>query len=159
MEKLLKITENKALIRFQDCDPFNHLNNSKYLDYFMNAREDQIAKHYNLNIYTYAQETGNSWVVGNHQIAYLRPALLMETITIDSQLFEYSDTNLYVELRMWNKEKTELKAVLWSMFTHYNLLSKKRVSHENKLMKLFGAIKHPVDTNNFHERIAVLKNL
>ena len=30
-------------VRFQDCDPFGHLNNARYIDYFLNARQDQIA--------------------------------------------------------------------------------------------------------------------
>jgi len=48
MDKVLK---SKVKIRFQDCDPFNHLNNSKYIDYFINAREEQILKHYDLDIF------------------------------------------------------------------------------------------------------------
>lgn len=42
MKQLKKIIESKVKIRFPDCDPFNHLNNSKYIDYFINAREDQL---------------------------------------------------------------------------------------------------------------------
>jgi len=57
MEKILK---TKRKIRFQDCNPFNHLNNSKYLEYFINAREDQIAEQYDLDIFNYMQETGLS---------------------------------------------------------------------------------------------------
>ncbi|WP_369804213.1 hypothetical protein [Siphonobacter sp. SORGH_AS_0500] len=29
-----KKTESHSLIRFQDCDPMQHLNNAKYLDYY-----------------------------------------------------------------------------------------------------------------------------
>ena len=36
------ILSSTAIIRFQDCDPYSHLNNGRYLDYFMNAREDQV---------------------------------------------------------------------------------------------------------------------
>ena len=27
-----RIPESTAIVRFPDCDPFNHLNNSKYID-------------------------------------------------------------------------------------------------------------------------------
>jgi len=47
MEKLLT---KLVKIRFQDCDPFNHLNNSKYIDYFINTREDQLLEYYGLEI-------------------------------------------------------------------------------------------------------------
>ncbi|WP_192348725.1 hypothetical protein [Algoriphagus sp. Y33] len=33
-----KIPESNSVIRFQDYDPFNHLNNARYIDYFINAR-------------------------------------------------------------------------------------------------------------------------
>ncbi|MBD1428894.1 acyl-ACP thioesterase domain-containing protein [Sphingobacterium litopenaei] len=32
MNTLRKIVESKIRIQYQDCDPFNHLNNSKYID-------------------------------------------------------------------------------------------------------------------------------
>ncbi|MDA8650906.1 thioesterase, partial [Flavobacteriaceae bacterium] len=46
-----KILESKAIVRFQDCDPFNHLNNAAYLNYLVNAREDQLMEAYGINIY------------------------------------------------------------------------------------------------------------
>jgi len=36
-----KILQSTYQVRFQDSDPFRHLNNARYLDYFVNAREDQ----------------------------------------------------------------------------------------------------------------------
>ena len=50
MAELQKTWESKHLIRFPDCDPFNHLNNSRYLDYFINAREDHLIKFHQFNI-------------------------------------------------------------------------------------------------------------
>lgn len=29
-----KETESRVVVRFQDCDPLQHLNNAKYFDYF-----------------------------------------------------------------------------------------------------------------------------
>lgn len=60
-----KVLESKVKIRFQDCDPFNHLNNSRYIDYFINAREDQLIKHYDLNVYEYVKKFGKGWVVSS----------------------------------------------------------------------------------------------
>src|SRR5689334_21657889 len=104
-----KTFASEVLIRFPDCDPFNHLNNARYLDYFINAREDHLMGAMNFNVYQIAQEQGISWVVGSHRIAYLRPALLMETVVIDSTLLTVGERDLLVEMRMWNKAKSELK--------------------------------------------------
>ena len=48
-----QLLESSHLIRFPDCDPFNHLNNARYLDYFINAREDQVWDAYGINITTW----------------------------------------------------------------------------------------------------------
>ena len=57
---LERAPQSEVLVRFADCDPFNHLNNSKYIDYFINAREDHLIKYYYFDIYRMAKETGLS---------------------------------------------------------------------------------------------------
>ena len=149
MEKILK---TKRKIRFQDCDPFNHLNNSKYLEYFINAREDQIAENYDLDIFKYMQETGLSWVVASNQINYLKPASTMETVVIESQLIQYTDNLLMVEMKMWNENETEMKAILWIKFIPFNIQTKKVANHSDDLMKLFQSVVLPVDQTIFENR-------
>ncbi len=155
--KLSKVLESKAKIRFQDCDPFNHLNNAAYINYMINAREDQIEKYYNLDIFKLAKTKGKSWVVGTNQIAYLKPALLMEDVIIDSQLIHHTESQLHVEIRMWNHDKNQLKAVMWSTFIHFNLLEQKRCNHDEELMELFQNVTKPVSENSFEKRILHLK--
>lgn len=147
-----KILNSITKVRFQDCDPFNHLNNSKYIDYFMNAREDQLLANYNLNIFKLANEEGLSWVVASNQICYLNPAVLMESVLIDSQLIAYTTKSLTVELRMWNEEQSHLKAMLWTSFVHYNLKTKKTETHSAVLSKLFSDVVLPVEQTTFDDR-------
>jgi len=157
MEKILK---TKRKVRFQDCDPFNHLNNSKYLEYFINVREDQIAENYDLDIFEYMKTTGLSWVVASNQISYLKPAFTMETVLIESQLIQYTDNLLLVEMKMWNENETELKAILWIKFIQYNIQTKKAASHSEDLMKLFESVVLPVDQSVFENRyLEIIKNL
>jgi acyl-CoA thioester hydrolase len=154
---LPKILESKTKIRFQDCDPFNHLNNASYFNYLINAREDQLIENYNLDIYKQAMSTGKSWVIGSHQIVYLKPANLMETVIIDSQLLKYNEKTLWVEIRMWNKDKTQLKSVLWSTFTHFNIVKQKSESHSEELMNLFNEVVLPLEASSFEERMKGLR--
>lgn len=155
-----KILKTKRKVRFQDCDPFNHLNNSKYLEYFINAREDQIAENYDLDIFKYMKATGLSWVVASNQISYLKPAFTMETVLIESQLIQYTDNLLLVEMKMWNENETELKAILWVKFIQYNIQTKKAASHSEDLMKLFESVVLPVEQSVFENRyLEIIKNL
>ncbi|AXG71010.1 thioesterase-like superfamily protein [Kordia sp. SMS9] len=157
MKDFPKILESNSRIRFQDCDPLNHLNNSKYLDYLINAREDQLIAHYDLNIFENAKKTGTTWVVGSHQIAYVRPANVMETVTIQSQLIQYGNKQLLVEIRMYNEEKTELKAVMWSSFVHFNVLTGKAHEHNAHFMSLFENVQLPVNELDFNMRVKSLR--
>ena len=85
---------SSAIIRFQDCDPFGHLNNSKYLDYMINAREDHLIREYDLDIFRMARTEGKSWVVGHSEIVYMKPALVMESVKIQSQLIDFSEKHV-----------------------------------------------------------------
>ncbi|MDT0559433.1 acyl-CoA thioesterase [Ichthyenterobacterium sp. W332] len=157
MNNLPKILESNATIRFQDCDPFNHLNNASYINYFMNHREDMLITAYNIDIYKMARKDGKSWVVGTNQIAYLRPALLMEEVILQSQLLHYTQSELFVEMRMYNNDKSHLKAILWSSFVHFNLINQQRETHTNDFIKLFESVKNPLDTLSFENRIKSIK--
>ena len=157
MDKVL-VPESIALIRFPDCDPFNHLNNSRYIDYFINAREDHLWQHYEMNIYAYGRQHGKSWVVGQNQVAYLKPAMLMEQVVITSTILELTDTDITVEMQMLNKDKTQLKAVLWSKFVHFNLQTQKRETHSDELMEYFKPLVNPLPERiDFEQRVAQLK--
>lgn len=147
-----KILTSFTLIRFQDCDPFNHLNNSKYIDYFMNAREDHLIEHYGLNVYDEAKKHGLSWVVGSNQIAYLSPAVNMEEVLIETQLIKYAKKSLTVEMRMWDKNKSKLKALLWSSFFHFDLKNNKSSTHEQRFIDLFEKVLEPVEQSSFEQR-------
>ena len=154
---LPKVLKSKAIIRFQDCDPFNHLNNGNYINYFMNHREDKLVDDYNIDVYNMAKKIGKSWVSSSNQIAYLRPVFTMETVAIESQLIHYSDSDLIAEMRMYNEEKTQLKSVLWASFVHFNLITQKREIHNNELMELFKNIHNPTNSKVFEERIKEIK--
>lgn len=154
-----KIWESKAVIRFPDCDPFNHLNNARYIDYFINAREDHIMANMNFNIYHYAAKYGMGWVVSKNQIAYLKPAFLMETVVIDSTALYVGDREVIVEMKMWNEQKDKLKSVLWSSFVHINMKTQKPENHSAELMDMFKPVENPLPSAmSFDQRVEQLRN-
>jgi thioesterase III len=149
MKKILTTTRK---VRFQDCDPFNHLNNSSYIDYFLNAREDQLIENYNFDIFDIAINQGLSWVVTSNQLQYIKPAFIMETIQIDSQLIAATSRSLLVEMRMWDEKQTHLKAVLWTNYFHFDLKTQKPAKHSEEFSKLFTDILLPVEQTIFEDR-------
>ncbi|HLF62982.1 MAG TPA: acyl-CoA thioesterase [Saprospiraceae bacterium] len=150
---LPKLLKSQSTVRFQDCDPYGHLYNSKYIDYFMNAREDQLLDNYNLDIYALSTTEGIGWVVAQNQIAYLQPALLMEKVWITSKIIDYSTKMITVEFEMWNTDESQLKAFMWSRFVHFDLKTRRSASHAQKFQEMFAQVHHPIDTQSFEERV------
>lgn len=158
MTELKKVLESKMKIRFHDCDPFNHLNNSRYLDYMMTARVDQLIEYYNFDIYKLAQEKGIGWVSAQTQISYLFPAFLIEEIIIETQLIEHTDKSLLFEAFMWNSDKTSVKAVMWAKLAHFNLKTQRSFEHSEELTKFFQQVVNPLPTKiSFEERVRSIK--
>ena len=154
-----KILQSTTIIRFPDCDPFNHLNNSRYIDYFINAREDHLMEAYQFSPYAYAKEKGLSWVVGQNQVAYLRPAMLMEKVVITSTILKLRERDILVEMMMWDKDKTQLKSLLWSVFVHFNFKTGKSEIHSEDLVTYFKPFENPLEKEvSFEERVLQLKN-
>jgi acyl-CoA thioester hydrolase len=151
-----KLLSSKAKIRFQDCDPFNHLNNARYIDYMINAREDHLVEHYQLDVFEIARTTGRAWVVASNQVAYISPAITMETVVIESQLIGAAAKSLQVEIKMWNEIHSKLKAVLWVKFIHVDLTSQKAVNHTDEFMQFADGIVLPVEQTMFEERAGYL---
>ena len=160
MNDLPKTIESKIRVQYQDCDPFNHLNNSKYIDYIMGARTEQLLDKYGFNTSEFAYKQGIGWVAAQTQISYFYPASWMETVTIESRLIQHSDYSLLVEAFMWDEHKTKLKCVMWAKLVHFNIKTQKSHKHSEDLMKLFAEINNPIESlSTFETRVKSLKQL
>ncbi|RWY55914.1 acyl-CoA thioesterase [Mucilaginibacter gilvus] len=151
-----KILESNYKVRIQHCDPFNHLNNMYYLDYFFNAQVDQMKDAYGIDMLSNLESLGLVWVVTCNQIAYLKPVGITETILIDSQLIAKTPRSLVVEMRMWNKNKTLVKALLWTELAYFNLRTQRAALHSEDLTDFFERILLPSDHDNFNDQRAFL---
>ena len=126
--------ESFYTIRFGDCDPFRHLNNARYVDYFMNAREDHLKDNYNMDLADYYKK-GMGWVVLQHDINYLRPAAFNEKVCIRSGLLAAGPDHLLLEMLMLDEKQTQLKALMHTRFISINLATGKRADHLTEFME------------------------
>jgi YbgC/YbaW family acyl-CoA thioester hydrolase len=140
-ERILeKQLESTAIVRFQDCDPYRHLNNARYIDYFMNARDDQLKQFYDFDLFGFTQKTNQAWVVSRNHIAYLSPAMMQEQVIICTQLIQMSENTLVVEGQILDQEGRRLKALMWIEFTFIDLLTGRTAKHPDDLMDLFRTV-------------------
>jgi acyl-CoA thioester hydrolase len=156
MSRLVRSPEISRRVHFQDCDMLGHLNNARYLDYFLNAREDQVAEHYAMNMGEMAREQQAAWVITKHHISYLKPARQGAVVRICTQLIHFDNSNLVVEMQMRNEDGSKLLALLWSEMTFVQMPAGTRTDHSNQLMDLLEQIdvdEVDYDPDGFDERV------
>lgn len=153
MPEYRKVLFSRTKIRFQDCDPYGHLNNSNYISYFFNHREDAVKEAYGFDLFELARVSGKAWVVAQNQIAYLEPATVMEDVLIESQLIGLNPKVLKVEMRMYDLGKERVKAFLWSSLVHYDLKINRSIPHAPEHQELFENVLEPVDHRSFDDRV------
>ena len=153
---LLQTPETIHRIHFQDCDPMGHLNNARYLDYFLNAREEHTLRHYALNLGEVSREQGAAWVITKHHLSYLRPANHAELVLIRTQLIHFDNSNLVVEMQMLSADGQHLKALLWSEMTFVAVRTGTRTEHSAALMDMLDEVDVAdisYDPDGFDERV------
>ena len=124
-----KETESRVLIRFQDCDPLRHLNNAKYFDYFFNAREDQVPKLYGVEMMDFIKKYKAAWVIYNHNISYVKPAMVGEWVRIKSRIIWHNHNTVILEYYMTDDSEKQLKTLLWTTMRYVTLAEGKSTDH------------------------------
>ncbi len=133
-----KQLQSTTKIRFNHCDPFGHLNNAAYVDYFLNAREDHLIAYYDFDLNEYAKQHGMAWVVASHQINYLIPVKNSQEVTIKSCLINFTSKSVAVEFEMWYKANK--CATMTSTFVHVSIMKGSAEMHTEEWMKFFSEI-------------------
>lgn len=149
---------SKTVVRFQDCDAFGHLNNASFITYFINAREDHLRDYYAFDLYEHARTSNENWFIGRHEIAYLRPAALGETVHIQTGLLHFSSRSLMVEGVMFDQDQQKIKAVQWTTFRYVDLKQGRAAEHPESITTLLsGVLLEGVERESLDQRIRQLK--
>lgn len=151
-------TSSQVKIRFIDCDPIGHLNNSKYLDYMLNAREDHVEDNYGFTYEEIIKKTGSIWVTIQNEIAYLKEVRYNKTVEITSKIIEISERTATVELVMKNTDSGKIHAVLWTTVIFFNLKTRKTDTLPEDLKNLFSKFLVEIPHKIFKDRVAYFRN-
>ncbi|WPR70330.1 acyl-CoA thioesterase [Flavobacterium sp. NG2] len=152
-----KTPQSTYRIRFNDCDLFGHLNNSKYLDYFINAREDHLKQFYEFDLSEY-YKSNLGWVVWSHEIAYVRPAKYNEMVMIQSSLLSACDQFLHFEAIMLDENQNHLKAIMRTKLIHVSTVTGKKELHSSDFLKWAKTIENQ-EANQIPDLQARIKQL
>lgn len=108
--------ETEMQVRQDEIDMFRHVHSSKYLDYVLNARFDQMERCYGMSMEEFFK-MGMGFVVKTSHIEYKRPLMLAEKFTVTTWVETISGADVEVRFEMRKKENSKPAAVGWCLFT------------------------------------------
>lgn len=144
-------------IRFSDCDPIGHLNNVKYLEYMLNAREDHVENGYGFTYEEYTKRTGCSWVTIQNEIAYLKEVRYNSKVQITSKTIEINDRISKVEILMKSLDGKTIHAVLWITVIYFNMKTRTSDVHPEETKNLFLKFLVNLEQKDFQSRVSFLR--
>lgn len=96
-------------VRPDDIDMFNHVHNSKYLDYVLAARYEQMESNYGMAMERFL-EMGFGWVVKTVKVYYKRPLSLSDTFTVSTSIAEIHKNGCKVIFEILNCKTQKISA-------------------------------------------------
>lgn len=154
MQKELSSIEK---VRFSDCDPIGHLNNVKYLEYMLNAREDHVENGYGFTYEEYTKRTGCTWVTVQNEIAYLKEVRYNAKVMITSKTIDLGDRLSKVEILMKSEDGKTIHSVLWLTVIYFNMKTRSSESHPEDTKELFQKFLVNLEEKDFQSRVASLR--
>ena len=144
-------------IRFSDCDPIGHLNNVKYLEYMLNAREDHVEEFYGFTYEEYSRRTGCTWITIQNEIAYLKEVRYNEKVRISSKTVEVGDRISKVELLMTSLDGSVVYSVLWITVIYFNMKTRQSEAMPAETAEMFRGSLVTLEQKDFQSRAAYLR--
>jgi len=94
-------------VRPDDIDMFQHVHNSRYLDYIQAARYDQMIRCYKMSMEEF-MIMGYGFVVKRTELNFKRPLIMGDVMLISTQVKEFSGSDVIVEFEIVNKKNEKI---------------------------------------------------
>ncbi len=112
--------ETAMQARPDDIDMNQHVHGSRYFDYVLAARYDQMARCYQMSMEEFAR-AGYGWVVRTAHVEYKRPLRLGESFVVRTWVEEMGRTEVLVHFAMHKKPTGKLACDGYFRYTMINV--------------------------------------
>lgn len=110
--------ESELQVRPDDLDMNRHVHASRYLDYVLAARYDQMERCYRMSVEEF-EKLGLAWFVQTSHIEYKRPLALGERFIVRTWVREFARTGVTVDFAILKQANGKISAQGWC---HYSLV-------------------------------------
>lgn len=114
--------ETELQVRPDDLDMNAHVHNSKYFDYVLAARYDQMERCYKMPMQEFIS-MGFGWVVKTAHMEYKRPLGLGERFVVRTWIQDFLKDGVEVHFEITKKGNGKISCDGWFHFTMINLKS------------------------------------
>ena len=94
-------------VRPDDIDMNRHVHSSRYLDYALAARFDQMERCYKMSMQAF-MERGLGWVIRTSHIEFIRPLQLGDHFSVTTCISKIFERGVHVEFEMNRKDNSKL---------------------------------------------------
>jgi acyl-CoA thioester hydrolase/thioesterase-3 len=112
--------ESDFRVRPDDLDMFQHVHNSKYFDYVLAARYDQMERCYGMSMDAFLKR-GYGWVVQTAHVDYKRPLGLGDYFIVRTGIVTINAKGCRVEFTILNKATGKVCCDGWFDYVMINL--------------------------------------
>lgn len=131
------IFETEIKVRPDDIDMNNHVHSTKYLDYLLAARYEQMKHNYKMSM-TEFHERGFNWVVSTSLINYKRAIKLSDEILVRTQIAEMSGAQSKVNFWIVFKETNKIAADGYVLYTMISISNGRPVRIPEDIMEKYS---------------------
>lgn len=114
------IFETELAVRPDDLDLFQHVHSTRYLDYVLAARFDQMKRCYRMGMEEFLQQ-GLGWVVRRSFIEYKRPLKLGDCILVRTRIEDFFKDGVKVWFEILRLPDRKQSCHGWCDYTLVNL--------------------------------------
>lgn len=91
--------ESELQVRPDDIDMYQHVHSSRYMDYVLAARFDQMERCYGMPMAEF-QKLGYGWVIASTQMNFRRPLLLGDRMTVRCWIEKFTSIGLRLQFEI-----------------------------------------------------------
>ena len=110
----------RLAVRPDDIDMFQHVHSSRYMDYVLAARFDQMERCYNCSMAEFLKHH-LGWVLVSTEMNFKRPLKLGDTFDVETQLASFEKSIAHVVFEIKNAANNKVCCNGWAKYSLVSL--------------------------------------
>jgi thioesterase-3 len=130
------VFETELKVRPDDIDMFNHVHNSKYFDYVLAARYEQMEKFYHMPMEEFLT-SGFGWVVRTAYVEFKRPLILGDLVKVRTGILTINEKGCRVQFEIENARTKKIASDGWFDYVMIDTSTGKGAKVNDEMIKAY----------------------